>query len=418
MTARPAAGDGGEGGAEPVREPVRESGRGREDRARRPRGRVRAAGAASAGTPAAQPAADPAAHTARTGPRVRAAARESARKPADDFAKDPADAFADNFADNSANTPANARARGARGDGAHPHDAHPHDARAHDTRTPAASPVLQVSGLAKRYGDVDALAGFDLTVRPGEIVGLVGHNGAGKTTFVEVVSGLIRADAGTALVDGADPVAARGVIGVSPQHIALYPSVTVREHLRLFGGLSGLRRGALRAAVDEVADDLRLTEFLDRPAGVLSGGQQRRAQAGVALIHRPRLLLLDEPTAGADPETRQALLDAVRRRAAEGAGVVYTTHYLAELTELDATIAVAKRGRVVARGTAAELLAGLPGEVALTFADGSEQRRSTDDPTAALIRLLAEATQPVTSVDVRKPDLDDLYRSLAVLDEA
>ncbi len=386
VTGGRAAGDGDEGGAEGGAEPVRAYRRGRgEDRARRLRGRVRGTGASDAGTPAGTPAADsaagPAGHTAGTGLRPRAGARKPGEDPAHDLGDAPA------------------------------HPAHPAP-----TRTAPA--VLQVSGLAKRYGDVDALAGFDLTVRPGEIVGLVGHNGAGKTTFVEVVSGLIRADAGTALVDGADPVAARGVIGVSPQHIALYPSVTVREHLRLFGGLSGLRRGALRAAVDEVADDLRLTEFLDRPAGVLSGGQQRRAQAGVALIHRPRLLLLDEPTAGADPETRQALLDAVRRRAAEGAGVVYTTHYLAELTELDATIAVAKRGRVVARGTADELLAGLPGEVALTFADGSQERRSTDDPTAALIRLLAEATQPVTSVDVRKPDLDDLYRSLAVLDEA
>ncbi|WP_406492329.1 ABC transporter ATP-binding protein [Streptomyces sp. NBC_00846] len=279
-----------------------------------------------------------------------------------------------------------------------------------------AEPVLEVTGLTKRYGDVEALGGFTLSVAPGEIVGLVGHNGAGKTTFVEVVSGLIRADGGTVSVAGHDPHTARHLVGVSPQHLALYPSFTVREHLKLFGGLSGLRRGALSDAVDEVAADLRLTEFLDRPAGFLSGGQQRRAQAGTALIHRPALLLLDEPTAGADPETRQALLDTVRRRADDGAAVVYTTHYLAELTELDATLAVAKRGRVVARGTAAELLTGLPGEVRLTFEDGTEDRRSTDDPTGTLVGMLAGASRPVASVDVRKPDLDDLYRSLAVLD--
>ncbi|MBB0242722.1 ATP-binding cassette domain-containing protein [Streptomyces alkaliphilus] len=277
--------------------------------------------------------------------------------------------------------------------------------------------MLEVSGLTKRYGEVQALGGFDLTVRPGEIVGLVGHNGAGKTTFVDVVSGLIRPDEGTVLIAGRPPVPHRHLIGVSPQHIALYPSVTVREHLKLFGGLAGLRRRALRSAVEELAEDLRLTAFLDRPAGLLSGGQQRRTQAGVALIHRPRLLLLDEPTAGADPETRQALLETVRGRAAEGAAVVYTTHYLTELTELEATLAVAKAGRVVARGTAAELLADLSGEVVLEFADGEEIRRSTTDPTGTLMRLLAETTHTVTSVDVRKPDLDDLYRSLAMLGE-
>ncbi|MGW2182066.1 ABC transporter ATP-binding protein [Streptomyces sp. NPDC001732] len=292
----------------------------------------------------------------------------------------------------------------------------PGPGRAQPSGKGTAGPVLEVTGLTKRYGDIQALGGFTLSVAPGEIVGLVGHNGAGKSTFVEVVSGLIRADGGTVSVAGHTPHAGRHLVGVCPQHLALYPSFTVREHLKLFGGLFGLRRGALRDAIDEVAVDLRLTEFLDRPAGFLSGGQQRRAQAGAALIHRPALLLLDEPTAGADPETRQALLETVRRRADDGAAVVYTTHYLTELTELEATLAVAKRGRVIARGTADELLTGLPGEVRLTFDDGTEERRSTDDPTGALAGMLAAAGRPVASVDVRKPDLDDLYRSLAVLD--
>ncbi|PWI45115.1 ABC transporter [Streptomyces sp. ICBB 8177] len=276
--------------------------------------------------------------------------------------------------------------------------------------------MLDVRGLHKRYGDVRALDGFELTVRAGEIVGLVGHNGAGKTTFVEIVSGLIRQDGGTVAVTGREPARARELIGVSPQHLALYPPITVREHLRLFGGLSGLRKARLGEEIEELAAALRLTEFLDRPAGVLSGGQQRRAQAAVALIHRPKLLLLDEPTAGADPETRQALLDTVRQRASQGAAVVYTTHYLTELTELRATIAVARRGRVIARGTSAQLLEGLPGEVRVSFDDDSQVRVSTTDPTAALARLLAEATRPVAKVDVRNPDLDDLYRALAVTD--
>ena len=275
--------------------------------------------------------------------------------------------------------------------------------------------MLQAIDLTKRYGDVQALAGFSLEVAAGEIVGLVGHNGAGKTTFVEMVSGLLKPDGGTILVDGRTPVRARDRIGISPQHIALYRSITVREHLRLYGKLAGLRGAALRDRIDELATELRMTGFVDRPAGLLSGGQQRRAQAATALIHRPGLLLLDEPTAGADPETRQALLEAVKQRAGEGAAVVYTTHYLNELSELRATIAVASRGRIIARGSSAELLDELPGEVRVSSADG-DLRVATTDVTSTLLELLGTVRRPVESIELRTPTLDDLYRSLAATD--
>lgn len=275
--------------------------------------------------------------------------------------------------------------------------------------------MLQATELTKRYGDVQALAGFSLEVAAGEIVGLVGHNGAGKTTFVEMVSGLLKPDGGVIRVDGRTPAKARDRIGISPQHIALYRSITVREHLLLYGRLAGLRRAALRGRIEELATALRMTGFLDRPAGLLSGGQQRRAQAATALIHRPALLLLDEPTAGADPETRQALLDVVKQRAGEGAAVVYTTHYLNELSELRATIAVASRGRIIARGSSAELLDGLPGEVRVSSADGDLQVATTD-VTATLLHLLGAARRPVESIELRTPTLDDLYRSLTVTD--
>jgi ABC-2 type transport system ATP-binding protein len=275
--------------------------------------------------------------------------------------------------------------------------------------------LLQAIDLTKRYDDVQALNGFSLEASAGEIVGLVGHNGAGKTTFVEMVSGLLKPDSGQILVDGRTPVKARDRIGVSPQHIALYRSITVREHLRLYGKLAGLRAAALRSHIDDLAAELRLTPFLDRPAGLLSGGQQRRAQAATALIHSPGLLLLDEPTAGADPETRQALLEAVKRRAGEGAAVVYTTHYLNELSELQATIAVAAQGRIVARGTSAELLEGLPGEVLVGAADG-DLRVTTTDVTSTLLELLGTVRGPIESIELRTPNLDDLYRSLAVSD--
>jgi ABC-2 type transport system ATP-binding protein len=293
--------------------------------------------------------------------------------------------------------------------------------------------MLIAEGLHKRYGATTALDGFELTVPAGEVVGLIGHNGAGKTTFVEITAGLTRPDRGRVVVAGADvtrsPAAARGRLGLAPQHLALYPGATVRQNLRLFGGLAGLRRRALRAAIDEVADVTRLTEVLDRPVAVLSGGQQRRAQTASALLHHPPVLLLDEPTVGADPDTRAALLAVVRDRAAAGTAVCYTTHYLPELDDLDATIAVAAAGRVIARGHRTALLANLPGELRLHFAgpvptrltgrrvDATELRVSTTDPTALLAEVMREldtgrGDPPVVSVDVRRPSLDDLYRTL------
>jgi ABC-2 type transport system ATP-binding protein len=310
-------------------------------------------------------------------------------------------------------------------------------------RDHAADPVLVVAGLVKHYGSRTALDGFDLTVRAGEIAGLVGHNGAGKTTFVEIVTGLVKPDAGTVTIGGIDGLResrrARRLVGVSPQELALYVSATVRDNLRLFGALAGLRGGRLRLAIEQLAEELRLTEVLDQRAGLLSGGQRRRTQAAAALIGNPRLLLLDEPTAGADPQTRAALLAAVRARAAAGVAVVYTTHYLPELADLGATVAVARSGRVIARGSQDSLMRGLPGELRLRFAAtgpepgpgqaagtpplpgelagrarvvAGEVRLTSDNPAADLAAVLAAGCEPV-AVDVRKPDLDDLYRALA-----
>ena len=224
--------------------------------------------------------------------------------------------------------------------------------------------MLSAQGLVKRYGGRTALDGFDLAVAPGEITGLIGHNGAGKTTFVETVTGLIRPDLGRITIGGVDAVGdprrARRLLGVAPQEPALYVSATVRDNLRLFAGLAGLNRATARARSAALAEELQLTAELDRPVGLLSGGQRRRVQAATALVAEPPLLLLDEPTAGADPDTRTALLDAVRARAQAGAAVVYTTHYLPELDTLGATLAVADHGRVIARGGRAELLATVP----------------------------------------------------------
>jgi ABC-2 type transport system ATP-binding protein len=298
--------------------------------------------------------------------------------------------------------------------------------------------MLVAEGLEKRYGACRALDGFGLVVEPGEIAGLIGHNGAGKTTFVEVVTGLVRPDAGRVSVGGInvrrDPRGARRLIGVAPQELALYVSATAGDNLRLFGALAGLSGGALRRAVGQVAEELALTEVLGQRIGLLSGGQRRRIQAAAALLGDAPLLLLDEPTVGADPQTRGALLAAVRARADRGAAVIYTTHYLPELADLGATLAVARSGRIIARGSQESLIAGLPGELRLRFADGrpspadgpalpaairararaadGELRITSTNPPGDLAALLAAGCAPV-SVDVRRPDLDDLYRSLA-----
>ncbi|MBF9132813.1 ABC transporter ATP-binding protein [Plantactinospora sp. S1510] len=289
---------------------------------------------------------------------------------------------------------------------------------------------LVATDLVKRYGSVAALDGFHLTVAPGEIVGLVGANGSGKTTFVEVVTGLTRADQGEVRVLGIDirrkAREVRRHIGFTPQDISLYYSATPRENLRLFGGLVGLRRAALASAMAEAIAEMQLDAVLDRPVGLLSGGQQRRVQVASAMLGAPALMLLDEPTAGADPPTRQSLLAAVRKRAEAGAAIVYTTHYLPELSDLDATLAVIRDGRVVARGDQATLLSGLVGEVRVRLADAvpdrlrdrgevvdGELRIPSADPAQTLAELLADGHVPA-SVDLRKPSLDDLYRALEV----
>ena len=218
---------------------------------------------------------------------------------------------------------------------------------------------LLAEGLVKTYRGQRALDGFTLHAAPGEIVGLVGRNGAGKTTFVEIVSGLVNPEAGRVRVCDIDalahPRAARTLMGVCPQETALYPSATVIDHLRLFGALAGLRATALRRAIDDIVERMDLVSVTGNPASLLSGGQRKRTQAATALIADRPLLLLDEPTVGADPMTRSRLLAVVADRAAAGATVVYTTHYLPELTELGATVAVARAGRIVARGTLDEL---------------------------------------------------------------
>ena len=220
------------------------------------------------------------------------------------------------------------------------------------------APAIAVSAVAKRYGAVQALGGVDLAVQRGEFFGLLGPNGAGKTTLISILAGLTRADAGTVAVMGHDVVsdyrAARLSLGVVPQELVFDPFFTVREALRMQSGYFGLARND--DWIDEILANLDLLHKADTNMRSLSGGMKRRVLVAQALVHRPPVIVLDEPTAGVDVELRQGLWTFVRKLNERGHTIVLTTHYLEEAETLCHRIAMLKAGRVVALDTTANLL--------------------------------------------------------------
>ena len=220
------------------------------------------------------------------------------------------------------------------------------------------SPALDARGIRKSYGTHQVLRGVDLRVEPGQILGLLGRNGAGKSTLITILCGLRRADSGTASICDHRPTSTEAArsIGYAPQELGIYPDLSVAQNLAAFGELHGLHRREAASRAGEVMDLLGLTEKRGQRASHLSGGQQRRLHTGMAIMHRPRLVFMDEPTVGADVEARSQILRAVRRLADEGATVVYTSHYLAEFEELGSDIAILNEGHVVANGTLEEIV--------------------------------------------------------------
>jgi ABC-2 type transport system ATP-binding protein len=298
-------------------------------------------------------------------------------------------------------------------------------------------PVLEIQGLRKSYGTRLALAGVDLDIAAGEIVGLLGPNGAGKTTLVSILAGLIQPDTGSVFIGSIDAVAhphrARRLLGLAPQETGIYPTLTCRDNLKFFAELAGLRRRELRSAVDKVAAALQLTELMDRQAKNLSGGERRRLHTAIALVNRPPLVLLDEPTTGADVQTRAHLLQLVGELAAEGSAILYSTHYLTEIEQLGVSVVILDHGRVIVRGSVAAVMAAHAAGVvefifegpvpplssrakgASTDTDGSVLRVRTQEPgrvIAAIIEDLGARANELRSLRVVQPSLESVYLEL------
>ncbi|HLX27273.1 MAG TPA: ABC transporter ATP-binding protein [Casimicrobiaceae bacterium] len=223
--------------------------------------------------------------------------------------------------------------------------------------------AVEVSDVARRFGDVQALAGVDLRVARGEFFGLLGPNGAGKTTLISILAGLTRADRGTARILGHDVASdyrhARRLLGVVPQELVFDPFFTVRETLRIQSGYFGLRHND--AWIDELLHHLDLTRKADANMRALSGGMKRRVLVGQALVHKPPVIVLDEPTAGVDVELRQSLWAFIRKLNRDGHTIILTTHYLEEAEALCNRIAMMKAGRIVALDTTQHLLSRFSG---------------------------------------------------------
>lgn len=223
--------------------------------------------------------------------------------------------------------------------------------------------MLKATGLLKRFGDQVAVDGVDLSIPKGSCFGLVGPNGAGKTTTISMLVGVLKPDGGTVEMDG---VAANAnfktKIGFVPQELALYDELTAEENLRFFGLLYSLKGDALTARIEAALDLANLKDRAKDKVSAYSGGMKRRLNIAVALLHDPELLILDEPTVGVDPQSRNAIFDALEALRAQGKTLLYTTHYMEEVERLCDRIAIMDHGKIVAEGTLTDLQRGMPGK--------------------------------------------------------
>jgi len=220
-----------------------------------------------------------------------------------------------------------------------------------------AKPLLEIRDLSKSYGTAKAVDGVTFQVYEGEIFGLLGPNGAGKTTLLSIVSSLIRQDTGAFLLAG-QPLRRdrKHLLGIVPQELAIYNELTARENLRFFGQLYRVPEPRLSATIDEILRAVGLADRADHRAGTFSGGMKRRLNLGAGLVHGPRLLLLDEPTVGVDPQSRHHIFEEVRRLNAGGMTVIYTSHYMEEVEALCPRVGILDHGKLIACDSLSGLL--------------------------------------------------------------
>jgi ABC-2 type transport system ATP-binding protein len=315
-----------------------------------------------------------------------------------------------------------------------------------ETQPPAAAaiaaPILSCTGLRKRFGKRQAVDGVAFEIGPGETYGLLGPNGAGKTTTISMVCGILARDEGTVSVAGRPmdigTIAAKGAIGYVPQDLAIYPDLTARENLDFFGRLYGLGGRALAGRVDEVLAIVDLADRSKERTEHYSGGMKRRLNIAIGLLHQPQLLILDEPTVGVDPQSRNAILASIEALSAEGMGILYTTHYMEEAERLCDRVGIIDQGRIIAEGTRRELVAlvggvdkvvlvatgnvsdaaravrGIDGVDGLTTHEGgldilvTEARRHLP----AILEAVSRDGLAIRSVEVVEPDLEAVFLHL------
>jgi ABC-2 type transport system ATP-binding protein len=223
--------------------------------------------------------------------------------------------------------------------------------------------ALRVAGLTKRYGTTTAVRELNFEIREGEIFGLLGPNGAGKTTTIAMLATQRRPSSGDATLFGhsacKDPYLVRQMIGLAPQEVSLYPALTAAENLQFFGRIYGVRESDLRKRIDELLAMVGLDTHRNDQVGIFSGGMKRRLNLAVSLVHRPKLILLDEPTAGVDPQSREQILKIIGDLRDDGNAILYTTHYMEEAERLCDRLGILSEGKLVAVGTLESLLSGL-----------------------------------------------------------
>ncbi len=302
--------------------------------------------------------------------------------------------------------------------------------------------VMTAEGLVKRFGDLVAVDGVSLHIAPGETYGLLGPNGAGKTTAISMIAGLLEPDAGEIRIGGETmspkSVAPKRKLGLVPQDLAIYPDLTARENLTFFGRLYGMKSDELKARTDHVLGVVGLSDRADDLTKEFSGGMKRRLNIGIGLLHQPELLILDEPTVGVDPQSRNAILESVEALSKSGMAVLYTTHYMEEAERLCDRVGIIDSGKVIAEGTRRQLvdLVGEKDRVSIAgtgispdllaelgrlegVTEAGEDAKGVsllvEDSGSRLAPILAAAASRgmnVTGVEVEQPDLEAVFLHL------